>query len=110
MVLAGNFSCYRIPIEGGFLQQGETWAGLKCEGKEPSVRDKLTIDVISVIRMSIQSLTILIGIGCKSDDLHAASRIRRRNSSAVTQGRFCKTFLVSGGFSTHECESKGEEE
>ena len=27
-----------------------------------------------------------------------------------TQLRFCRTFLVSGGFNTRECESEGSEE
>ena len=94
----------------GFFNRGETRADLKCEGKEPSESDKLIIDVIGVIRMSMQSFTKLVGIGSKSDDLHGASRTRRHTSSAVTQVRFCKTFLVSGGFSTHECESEGKEE
>ena len=37
----------------GFFNRGETKADLKCEGKEPSESDKLTIDVIGLIRMSI---------------------------------------------------------
>ena len=60
--------------------------------------------------MSIQYFTKLVGIESKSDDLHGASRTRRPTSSAVTQTRFFKTFLVSGGFSTHECESEGKKE
>ena len=83
---------------------------LKCEGKEPSVSDKLIIDVIGVIKMSIQSFTRLVCIGSKSEDLHGAHRTRRHTSSALTQFRFCKTFLVSGGFNTHECESEEKEE
>ena len=62
--------------------------------------DKLIIDVNGVIKMSIQSFTRLVGIGSKSEDLHGAHKTRRRTSSAVTQLRFCKTFLVSGGFNT----------
>ena len=66
-------------MEGGFLQRGggETWADLKCGGKEPSVSIKLIIDVIGVIKMSIQSFTRLVGIGSKSEDLHGARRTRR---------------------------------
>ena len=60
--------------------------------------------------MSIQSFTRLVGIGSKSEELHGARRTRRRTSSAVKQVRFCKTFLVSVGFNTHECESEGKEE
>ena len=60
--------------------------------------------------MSIQSFTRLVRIGCKSKDLHRARRTRRRTSSAVTQIRFCRTFVVSGGFNTRECESEGKEE
>ena len=102
---------HAILIEGGFLQKGgETWADLKCEGKEPSVSDKLIIDVIGVIQMSMQSFTRLVGIGSKSEDLHATRRTRWRTSSAVTQLRFCRTFLVSGGFNTRECELDGKEE
>ena len=58
--------------------------------------DDLTIDVIGAIRMSIQSFTKLVGITSKSDDLHEASRTRRNTSSAMTQEKLCKTFLVSG--------------
>ena len=36
---------HAILIEGEFFQKGETWADLKCEEKEPSVSDKLIIDV-----------------------------------------------------------------
>ena len=53
----------------GFFEKGETWADLKCEGKESSVSDKLIIDVIGVIKMSMQSFTRLVGIGSKSEDL-----------------------------------------
>ena len=56
---------HAILIEGGLLQKGEMRADLKCEGKEPSVSDKLIIDVIGVIKMSIQSFTRLVGIGSK---------------------------------------------
>ena len=87
-----------------------TWADLKCEGKEPSVSDKLIIDVIVVIKKSMQSFTRLVGIGSKSEDLHGACRTRWRTSLAVIQLRFCRTFLVSGGFNTGECESEGKEE
>ena len=72
--------------------------------------DKLIIGVIGVIRMSMQSFTRLVGIGSKSEDLHEARRIRWRTSSAETLLRFCRTFLVSGGFNTRECESEGKEE
>ena len=99
-----------ILTEGGFLQKGETWADLKCEGKEPSACDKLIVDVIGVIKMSIQSFTRLVGIGSISEDLHGGRRTRRRTSSVVTQVQFCRTFLVSGGFNTRECESEGKEE
>ena len=54
----------------GFFNRGETRADLKCKGKDPSKGDKLTIDVIGVFRMSIQSSTKLVGIGSKSDDWH----------------------------------------
>ena len=74
---------------------------MKCEGMEPSVSDKLIIDVIGVIRMSMQSFTRLVGIGSKSEDLHGAHRTRWRTSSAVTQLRFCRTFLVSGHWWIH---------
>ena len=80
----------------GFPNNGETKPGLKCEGREPSVSDKLIIDVTGVIRKSIQSFTKLVGIGSKSDDSHGISRTRRRTSAAVAQVRF---FQVSGGFS-----------
>ena len=48
----------------------ETWADLKGEEKEPSVSDKLIIDVIGGIKMSVQSFTRLVGIGSKSGGLH----------------------------------------
>ena len=40
-------------LREGFLKWGEggTWADLKCEGKEPSVSDKLIIDAIGVIKI-----------------------------------------------------------
>ena len=102
----GNSSCYpswgRVFSKGG----GETWADLKCEGKEPSVSDKLIIDVIGVIQMSMQSFTRLVGIGSKSEDLHGARRTRWHTSPAVTQLRFGRTFLVSGGFNTRDCKSE----
>ena len=63
--------------------------------------DKLIIDVIGVIKMSMQSITRLVGIGSKSEDLHGARMTRWRTSSAVTQLRFCRTFLVSGGLIDH---------
>ena len=72
--------------------------------------DMLIIDVISVIKMSMQSFTRLVGIGSKSEDLHGARRTRWCTSSAETQLRFCITFLVSGRFNTRECESEGKEE
>ena len=53
---------------------GETWVDLQCEGKEPSVSDNLIIDVIGVIKMSMQSFTR--PVGSKSEDLHGARRIR----------------------------------
>ena len=75
-------------------KRGETWAGLKCEGKEPAMSDKLIIDVTGVIKMSMQSFTRLVGIGSKSEDLHGARRRRWRTSSAETQFRFVRTFQV----------------
>ena len=56
---------YAILIEGGFLRKGETWADLKYEGKEPSVGDKLIVDVISVTKMSIQSFTRIDLVYCR---------------------------------------------
>ena len=72
--------------------------------------DKLIIDVIGAIKMSIQSFIKLVDIESKSKHLHAARRTRRRTSLAVTQIRFRQTFLVGGGFNTRECESEGKEE
>ena len=97
-------------LREGFFNRGETRAHLKCEGKEPSVSDKLIIDVIGVIRMSLQSFTKPVRIGYKSDDFHGASRTRQHTSSAVTQVRFCKTFVVSGRLSARKCESEGKDE
>ena len=65
----------------------------------------MIIDIYGVMKMLIQSFTRLVGIGSKSEDMHGASRTRQRAASAVTPVRFCKTFLVSGGFSTHACDS-----
>ena len=59
-----------------FCNRGETRGDLKCEGKEPSESYKLTIEVIGVTRISMQSFTKPVGIGFKSDDLHRANRIR----------------------------------
>ena len=97
-------------LREGFYKRGETWADLKCKGKEPSVSDKLIIDVIGEIEMSMQSFTTLVGIVSKSEDLHGARRTRWSTSSAEIQHGFCRTFLVSGGFNTRECESEGKEE
>ena len=72
--------------------------------------DKLIIDVIADIKLSMQSSTRLVGIGSKSGNLHGARRTRWRTSSAVTQLRFCRTFLVSEGFNKRECESGEKEE
>ena len=74
----------------------ETWADLKCEEKGLSVSDMLIIDVIGVIKLSMQSLTRLVGIVSKSEDLHGVRSTRWRTSSAETQPRFCTTFLESG--------------
>ena len=54
---------------------------MKCERKEPSESDKFIIDIIGVIKMSIQSFTKLVGIGSKSDDMHGANRTRWSTSS-----------------------------
>ena len=86
------------------------WADPKCGGKEPPVSDKLITDAIGVIKMPMQSFTRLVGIASKSEDLYGARRTRWRTSSAETQLRFCRTFLVSGGFNTRECESEGKKE
>ena len=40
----------------------------------------------------------------------AESDLRWHTSSAVTQVRFCKIFLVSRGFNTRDCESEENEE
>ena len=61
-------------LREGYFKRGETWADLKCEGKEPSVSDKLIIDVIGVTKMSMQSFTRLVRIGSKSEDLRGARR------------------------------------
>ena len=94
----------------GFFNRGETRTDLKCERKEPSESDKFIIDVIGVIRMSMQSFTELVGIGSKSDDLHRASKPRWCTSPEVTQVRFYKTFMVSRGFSARKCELEGRDE
>ena len=52
------------------FNRGKTRADLKCEGKEASESDKLTIDVIGVTIISMRSFTKQVGIGSKSDDLH----------------------------------------
>ena len=72
--------------------------------------DKFIIDVIGVIKMSMQSVTRLVGIESNSEDFNGARGTRWRTSSAETQLKFCRTFLISGGFNTRECESEGKEE
>ena len=47
-----------------------TWAYLKCEVKEPSVSDKLIIDVTGIIEMSMQSFNKLVCIRSKLEDLN----------------------------------------
>ena len=74
------------------------------------MNEKLIIAVIGVIKMSMQSFTRLVGNRSKSEGLQGARRTRWRTSSAETQLRFCRTFLVSEGFNTRECESEGKEE
>ena len=64
-------------------------AELKCEGKERSVSDKLIIDVIGVIKMSMQSFTRLVVTGSNLEDLHGARMTRWHTSSAETQLGFC---------------------
>ena len=59
---------HAILNEGGFFKRGRR-GRLKCEGKGPSVSDKLIIDVIGVIEMLTQSFTRLVGIGSKSGRL-----------------------------------------
>ena len=71
-------------------------ADLNCEGKESSESDKLIINVIGVIKMSLKSFTRLVGIVSKSEDLHGARRTRQCTSLAETQVRFCKTFQDPG--------------
>ena len=44
----------------GFFNRGETRADLNCEGKEPLVSNKLIIDVIGVIAMSVNLSLIII--------------------------------------------------
>ena len=71
----------------GFLNkrgEGGTRADLKCEVNEASVSNKLIIGVIGVLKMSIQTLSRLVGIGSKSNYLHGARRTRRHTSSAIT--------------------------
>ena len=92
-------------LRGGFFKRGETWADLKCEGKEPSVSDKLIIDVIDVIKMSMQSFTILVGIGSKSENVHMGPV---GQDGAPHRHRHNWDFV--GGFNTRECESEGMEE
>ena len=69
-----------------------------------------TIKAVGVPRISIKSCTKLIGIGSKSNDLQGANRTRRCTSSSVSQGTFCKTFPVTGGFSTFEHDPEAKEE
>ena len=67
----------RYPYRGwAFFNRGRTKADLKCEGKEASESDKLTIEVIGVTRISVQSFTKLVCIGSKSHDLHGSSPTR----------------------------------
>ena len=95
----------------GFFNRRETRADLKCDGKEPSESDTLIIDVIGVIRISIQSFTKLVGIGSKSNDLHGASRRRLCTSSTVTQVKFCRDLSGMRRIEyTRGCKSDGEEE
>ena len=67
--------------------------------------DKLIIDVIGVIEMSMQSFIRLVDIGSKSEDLHGSRRIRWRTSSAVTQLDSVEPSWYQEG-STHESVSQ----
>ena len=82
-----------ILIEFGLSNSGETRADLICEGKHLSESDQLTIDIIGVANISIQSFTKLEGIGSKSDDLRGADRTRRSLGASRIQSK-C-TDLVS---------------
>ena len=55
------FSLSLSLLRVGFFNRGETRADLKCEEKQPSESDRLTVDVIDVTTMSILSFTKLIG-------------------------------------------------
>ena len=72
--------------------------------------ENLIIGVIGVIKISMQSFTRLVGSGSKSEDWHGARRTSWCTSSAETRLIFCRTFLVSGGLNTRECESEGKKE
>ena len=62
----GQYFFMQSLLREGFFNRGETRADLKCDGKEPSVSNKLTVDVIGFSRMSMQSFTKLVGIGSLS--------------------------------------------
>ena len=64
--------------------------------------DKLIIDVIGVIKMSMQSFTRLVGIGSKSDDLHGA----RRTDGAPHQQRHNLDFVEPFWYQTSDIVSK----
>ena len=58
----------------GFFNRGEIRADMMSEGMEPSESDNLNIDAMGVTRMSIQSATMSVGNGSKSETLHGTNR------------------------------------
>ena len=65
--------------------------------RQQSFRDKLTIDVIGVARISLKLFAKLVRIRSKSDDLHGAIKTRQCTSSSVMEVKLCNSVLVSGG-------------
>ena len=57
-------------LSDDFFRSGDTMACLNARGKHPSLRDKLMICVIGLIKVSRQSIARKVGQGSREHDLH----------------------------------------
>ena len=63
----------------GFFKGEETWAVLKCEGKDPSEGDKFTLSLSLIPECQWSFFTKLVGIDSKAAPPYV--RMRKKNGS-----------------------------